>query len=408
MKQTLAGRLVRASAFSSLLVLLLLFSTACGSGEPAENDRDESALTEEALDEGVIELSPQMLAREEFTTAAVEKRSLAPELNTTGQVDFAEGLLAHVTPRIPGRVHEVQATLGDRVKKGQVLIIIDSIELGQAKAAYLQAKAQEDLARQNFERERGLYTDRITSEREMFAAKAAHLESRASLRNAEETLHLYGLSDQKIGALAHESPAASLLPVRAPLSGKVVEKHVAVGELVTPERNLFSIADLSRVWIWIDIYERDLRHVHLEDDVQVEVDAFPGEAFGGKVSYLSDQVDTDTRTVRARVDVENPQRMLRPGMFARVRISDPHQVAQNDGSLAIPEACVLRNGDGFIAFVALDATRFERRAITIGRRGEGYIEILSGLDFGEQVVSDGAFLLKSRASKADQMLGDDQ
>ena len=228
-----------------LLLLLLAVSTSCGPGGPSETHQNEEDHAEEAHEEGVVELSPQMLARVEITTATVEERMLAPELETTGQVDFEQDLLAHVTPRIPGRVHEVHATLGDQVEKGQVLVVIDSIELGQAKVTYLQAKAHEDLARQNFERERGLYADRISSEREMLAAKAAHLEALASLQGAEETLHLYGLSDKEITPLSHEETSASLLPVRAPLGGKVVEKHVTVGELVTPERNMFSIADLK-------------------------------------------------------------------------------------------------------------------------------------------------------------------
>lgn len=384
-----------------LLLLLWVVSTSCGSGGPAETHQDEEDHAEEAHEEGVVELSPQMLARVEITTATVEQRTLAPELETTGQVDFEQDLLAHVTPRIPGRVHEVHATLGDQVEKGQVLVVIDSIELGQAKVTYLQAKAREDLARQNSERERGLYADRISSEQEMLAAKTAHLEAMASLQGAEETLHLYGLSEQEITPLSYEGTSASLLPVRAPLGGKVVEKHVTVGELVTPERNMFSIADLSHVWIWIDVYERDLRHVHIDDDVYVEVDAFPGQAFGGKVSYLSDQVDADTRTIRARVDVENPERQLRPGMFARVRITDPHQVEQDERerSLVVPEACVQRDGKEFIAFVVLGQNRFERREVTLGRKGQGLIEILTGLHSGEEVVCEGAFLLKSEVSK---------
>ncbi len=392
---------MRFPSTSAWLLLLLLLSTSCGSGRPPQNDRDEKEHSEEAHEEGIVELTPEMLKRVEIKTAMVEARTLAPELETTGQVDFDHDLLAHVTPRIPGRVHEVHATLGDQVKTGQVLVVIDSIELGQAKATYLQAKAHEDLARQNFERERDLYTDRISSEREMLVAKAAHLEAVASLQSAEETLHLYGSSDQEIASLSRQGTRASFLPVRAPLSGRVVEKHVTVGELVTPERNLFSIADLSHVWIWIDVYERDLRRVHLEDDVHVEVDAFPEQAFGGKVSYLSDQVDGDTRTVRARIDVENPVRQLRPGMFARVRISDPHQGPEGEleRSLVVPEACVQRDGKEFIAFVRLGDHRFERREVTVGRKGQGLVEIVAGLHSGEEIVSEGTFLLKSEISK---------
>ena len=177
----------------------------------------------------------------------------------------------------------------------------EPIELGRAKSDYLQAKAHEDLSRQNYEREEGLFAERISSEKEMLVAKAAHLEAVARLRNSEETLRLYGLDKQQIETLSYDEGKTSLLPVRSPLSGRVVEKHVTVGELITPERNAFTVADLGHVWIWIDVYEQDLRNVHLEDDVSVAVDAYSGELFGGQVSYLSDQVDG------ARFLVDGPQ-----------------------------------------------------------------------------------------------------
>jgi cobalt-zinc-cadmium efflux system membrane fusion protein len=234
----------------------------------------------------------------------------------------------------------------------------------------------------------------------MLAARAAHLEAFARLKSSEETLRLYGLPDGEIASLGYDEDQASLLAVRAPLAGRVVEKHTAVGELVTPERNMFTIADLGRVWIWIDVYELDLRNVHLEDDVAVAVDAYPGEIFGGKVSYLSDQVDADTRTFRARIDVENRERKLRPGMFARVTLSDPH--SESAGAvpvLVVPAGAVPRDGARFVAFVALGPGRFERRAVEPGRRALGLVEIRSGLAAGESVVVEGTFLLESEASR---------
>lgn len=391
-----------------LLLFLLIFVAACSdhSTEGHDEHGDEThseesgAHGEEIHEEGVVELSPEMLERVKIRTTVVSTRVLPAELLTTGQVDFEQDRLAHVTPRIPGRVDEVQADLGDKIQKGQVLAIIDSIELGQAKSAYLQAKAHEDLARQNFEREEGLFAERISSEKEMLAAKAAHLEATARLRNSEETLRLYGIQDQTIQTLSYEGGQTSLLPVRAPLSGRVVEKHVTVGELVTPERSMFTIADLGHVWVWIDVYERNLRHVHLEDDVAVAADAYPDELFLGKVSYLSDQVDADTRTVRARIDVNNPDHKLRPGMFARVTLTDPHIESTGlEPSLVVPVGAVQRDGEEFIVFVALGDNRFERHEVVVGRSAGGFAEILSGLDPEDTVVIEGAFLLKSEASK---------
>lgn len=391
-----------------LLLISTLFMASCSDHPTEEHDEhgeethseESDGHAEETHEEGVVELGPEMLERVKISTAAVSMRALPAELLTTGQVDFEQDRLAHVTPRIPGRVEEVKTDLGDKVRKGQVLAVIDSIELGQAKSSYLQAKAQEDLARQNLAREEGLFAERISSEKEMLAARAAHLEAIARLRNAEETLRLYGLRNEQIQSLSYDEGQSSLLPVRAPLAGRVVEKHVTVGELVTPERSMFTIADLGHVWIWIDVYEQDLGNVHLEDDVAVAVDAYPTEDFGGKVSYLSAQVDGDTRTVRARIDVDNPEHKLRPGMFARVALSDPHSQSKVlEPTLVVPAGAVQRDGDEFIVFVSLGDNRFERREVEVGRTTGGFAEIRSGLDSANIVVVEGAFLLKSEASK---------
>lgn len=401
MTRSSGAKVIFSTAQLLLLLLLLVPSTACTQPSVTEDAHGDEA-EEEGNQDGIVEIGPEMLEHLEIDTVAVEVRSLPAELETTGQVDFEQDRLAHVTPRIPGRVEEVHADLGDEIKKGQILAVIDSIELGQAKSTYLQGRAHEELARQNFEREEGLYAERISSEQEMLAAKAAHLEAVARLRNAEETLRLYGIQDSQITTLSYKESRTSLLPVRAPLSGRVVEKHVTVGELVTPERNMFAIADLGHVWVWIDVYERDLRHVHLEDDVEVIVDSFPGEVFGGKVSYLSSQVDVDTRTVRARIDVENSEKKLRPGMFAKVRLTDPHQEPsgpESEPSVVVPTLALQRDGAAFIVFVALGQNRFERREVELGRKSGDFVEIRSGLAPTDTVVIQGTFLLKSEASK---------
>jgi cobalt-zinc-cadmium efflux system membrane fusion protein len=148
--------------------------------------------------------------------------------------------------------------------------------------------------------------------------------------------------------------------------------------------------------------------VHLEDDVSLAVDAYPGEFFGGKVSYLSAQVDPGTRTVRARIDVENPQHKLRPGMFARVTLRDPHTAStEREPSLVVPAGAVQRDGHEFVVFVSLGDGRFERREVEVGRAAQGVVEILSGLDAGDTVVIEGAFLLKSEASKGSMGAGHD-
>jgi len=390
-----------------LLTGVLLATAACSDSlqpEAEEHSAETDNAPDEGHDEGVVELNAAKASAAGIETTAASFTSLPALLVTTGQVDFNQDRLAHVSPRISGRVHEAKARLGQRVQRGEVLAMLDSIELGRSKAEYLQAKAREQLNRENYEREQKLYADRISSEREMLAAKAAYIEAKAELQSAEETLHLFGLTDAEVTSVTYENPRRSLLPIRAPLSGKVVEKHVTVGELVTPERNLFSLADLSEVWVWIDVYERDLQQVHVDDQVEVRVDAFPSLGFRGTVSYLSDRVDLDTRRVRARIDVKNPDERLRPGMFAQVELTDPHEGGSSAVKvpvLTIPEDALQRDGDSMTVFIALGGGRFEQRVVLTGRKAGGLVEVTDGLDPGDVVVSAGAFFLKSELAKGE-------
>jgi cobalt-zinc-cadmium efflux system membrane fusion protein len=376
-------------------------------GQETPKQAAEAQGRAETGEAGVIELAPEAYASAGIQTGRVEVRPLAAEIETTGQVGFNEDRIAHVSPRVAGRLTAVRATLGQRVAAGQTLAVIDSVELGKARADYLQAKAREELTRATFDRESRLAADKISSQKEVLEARAAHLEAEAALRNAEETLHLFGLTAGQIEALRDREPGASLMPILTPFAGTVVEKEASLGEMVGPEKRLFTVADLRRVWISIDVFEKDLRRVHLDDGVSVEADAYPGESFQGKVSFVGAQVDPGTRTIRARIDIDNANGRLRPGMFARVKLTDPHAPgggAAGPPVATVPESAIQRKGSGFVAFVPVGERRFQQRAVSTGRRSGGFVEVINGLKPGEQVVVQGVFLLLSEASK--QTLGE--
>jgi cobalt-zinc-cadmium efflux system membrane fusion protein len=377
-----------------------------GEREGEEHGSEANDAEHEGEEEGAVQLSPETAARIRIRVAPVEKRALSGVLNTTGRVDFNQDRLAHVSPRVPGRVHRVRATLGDRVRPGQALAVIDSIELGRARSAFLQAKVRLELARRTLEREQGLLEDRITSEQSVLEARSAEQSALAAYQAARQELRLLGLSSRQIAATSADDPFAALFSLSSPMAGTVVEKHVSLGEVVSPERNLFTVADLSQVWIWIDVYERDLALVHLEDDVEVRVDAFADRTFEGKVAYIRSQVDPDTRTARARIDVVNRDALLRPGMFATVLVTDPHGAggAQAPQVLVVPSGAVQRDGQEHVAFVVAGENRYQRRELELGRRTDAYVEVIDGLAAGESVVVEGTFLLKSEAAK-EQMGG---
>lgn len=369
-----------------------------GEGERASGEHGEA---QEGHEEGVVELTPEAHARAGVKTATVQAQALAGELEMTGQVGFNEDRQAHVGPRISGRITEVRAALGQRVKRGETLAVLDSTELGQAKASYQQGRVRETLTRETYERERKLAADKISSEQEVLTARAAYLEAAAELRRAEATLRLMGLSAGQI-----QGQAGSLSPVSSPFDGTVVEKEASLGEMVSPERKLFTVADLSRVWIWIDVFEKDLRRVHLGDGAAVLVDAYPGETFEGKVSFFAGSVDTSTRTVRARVDVGNGDGRLRPGMFARILLTDPHVRPAGPGVPVVPESALQRQGEEYVVFVPDGERRYRRREVKTGRRAGDWVEILGGLKPGERVVVKGVFLLASEAAKETMGEGD--
>tara|TARA_R110002073_G_scaffold57246_2_gene145657 strand:- start:11280 stop:12530 length:1251 start_codon:yes stop_codon:yes gene_type:complete len=395
-----------------LFAVLGLSLAACGNKEsksPEHADHEQAAGTggkhgdEHEDAPGTIELRPEAAKRTKIVTAKVAARQVALEIHTTGQIGFDENRVAHVSPLVDGRVHKVTGRLGQMVEANEAVAEINSMELGRTKAAYLQAKARRDLTRATYEREKGLSESKISSEQEMMIAKSAYLQAKADFDAAAQTLRLFGIGSKSVEN-TNARGSKALFQVRAPIAGKVVEKHITLGELVTPASKLFTIADLSSVWIWIDIYERNIAAVHLQDIAYVTADSYPGKAFEGRLTYIMDSVDVDTRTVRARIELANPEGVLRPGMFVRVRLADPHgedTTSEAKAVLAIPKDALLREGDASVVFVKLKENHYQKREVEVGRLSDEWGEITSGLAADEEVVVEGGFLLKSEASKAD-------
>lgn len=396
------------------LVMALLAAGCAPSADPGtegmETGRDEHTEDGHGEDEhghdehgeqGVVELAPEAVERIGLATEPAARRELAGVRTTSGTLGFDEERLAHVASRVEGRLVRVPAVLGADVAGGEVLAVVDSVELGEAKAAYLGARARHEVARRRFERESDLHRDRISSEQEVLDAEAAFRVTAAELAASRERLALLGLSDGVIAGLAWEDGELSLAPVRAPFAGRIVSREATLGELVSPRDTLFTLADLSAVWLWIDLYERDLAHVEKGRRVEVRLDAWPDETFTGELAYVADRVDSESRTVRARVDLPNPRGRLKPGMFARVTLASTGAATE---ALAVPRVALQRDGERAIVFVRTAPGVFERREVEVGRVTERLVEIVAGVTPGEEVVTEGAFLLRSQSS-ADQLGG---
>ncbi|WP_298218558.1 efflux RND transporter periplasmic adaptor subunit [Halothiobacillus sp.] len=333
------------------------------------------------------------LSAEETQAAGIKVQKLELQEKTeqvvvTATIQANQDRLAHVAPRMSGRIVKVNASLGDKVKPGQTLAVLDSIELGEARSSYLQGVSEAALAQAGFDRAQRLNADNIIPEKEFLRARAEQEKARAALRAAADKLHMMGVNPEKL--------AGSTFPLTAPFAGTVIEKKAVLGELAPIDQSLFTVADLSTLWIESDLFEKDLGKVKVGAQAAVTVSAYPGEVFKGRLTYISSTMNKETRTVKARVEVPNLGGRLKPEMFATAAINTTRTGAK---ALLVPEDAVLLLQGQPAVFVA-ESGGFEPRAVEVGERAQGYAVLKSGVAAGESVVVSGAYALKARLLKS--------
>jgi cobalt-zinc-cadmium efflux system membrane fusion protein len=308
---------------------------------------------------------------------------LASEFSVTGRVSFDEDRVSHLGPRTEGYVQDIPGELGADVVPGELLAVLESPEVGARRADLSEARLILQIAEENFERQERLEAQGISSRRELLDAEAELRRSQASVQRASERLIALGASEGE----------GAEFTLRAPYAGVIVEKHATRGEIVAPTDRLFTVADLSNLWIELDIYERDLPKVREGQSVTVTTSAYPNELFEGIIVYLADILDAERRTVHARVEVENRNRMLRPGMFATASVALP----EGTPVVALPRDAVQSvEGTDVVWVPGEEPGEFVGRPVLTGQELPGdRIEILSGLAVDEPVVLSGAFTLKS-------------
>lgn len=382
MKKTLLGVMV--------LVFLVSFSS-CGEGEEANHEEE----THEKKDANLVQLKSTETAN--IRIEEVSLRSLENVLQVPGNVQFNENKLAHVGSRVPGRVVEVRANLGDKVKQGDSLAIIDSTELGTAQSEYLKAKANFLAQEKAYERAKKLLEGKAISLGEYQKREAEYMTVRAEFKAAEDKLHLLGLSEAEVKHIGSEHVINSKVAVRAPFSGTVVERHATLGEVIEPAANLFTLADLSTLWVIADLPEKDITLAKTGLPVEIKVSSYPDEVFKGTVAYIADQIDPSTRTVKVRTEVDNSLGKLKPEMFATIFITT--QIMSD--VLAIPQEAVQTDGNKKIVFIDKGNGGFEKREVSLGNQVDSFYQVVSGVKPGERIVTKGSFLLKSEAEKGE-------
>lgn len=403
----------RVSAFS--LILGLVLGIVAGAsvwpwlrGHPDAVPREQVSTPEEAP--RTVELPEAAQRNAGVSTAPAAIMTLPTTIELTGVVTPEEAHVAHIRPLARGLIEEVPVRLGDRVTKGQPLVVYDNIALGELIGEYLTLQAtlrqaQTDLEVKRTTLQRGealIKTEAIAQQaldqrRAEFAnAEAAVASERARVSKVEEQLHRFGMSDPDLARLrpeegqdAHRTASHNVL--RAPFDGIITKYDVAAGELVEPERELFTITNLSTVWVLADLYEKDVAKIQPDTDVTVRVEAYPGRKFRGRLTYISDLIDPKTRTAKVRCVVPNADGALKLEMFAKVvaPLRDRRQV------LTVPVDAVQQIDQQAVVFVRQSATRFQRRDITVGATAGDRIEISGPINPGEVVVGKGSFYLKT-------------
>lgn len=344
---------------------------------------------------GSVRMTAEVQKQNGVVVAAAKRQPLAGIISATGKVEANADRIAHVSPRISGKIVSVKASLGDSVSAGQVMATLDSVELGEALSRYHQSRTKLALAQANMDRVKTLVEKKIAARKDIFQAETDYKTAQTELHADEERLSLYGVSISDVKADSHKRP---LLPVRSPIGGIITEKHAIVGELADPSKSLYTVADLSSVWVMVDINEKDLAKVHRGQAATVMVGAFPDKKFRGRINHIADVVDQSTRTVKARIEVANPGRRLKPEMFATAELA----LAGNAPPVvAVPEDA-LQDLDGKkVVFVAEEEAEFAARQVEAGRAAGGMVEIVSGLKEGERYAVKGAFILKSEIKKGE-------
>ena len=380
-----------------LPALLVAFSLAAGLVACGKNSEDPSIDKSQAAatPAGLLRLTPEEVSRVVMEVVPVARGQFRAYREFPATIQPNENELAEVTTLIRGRVVKVHIDVGQDVKKNMLLAMLHSADLGLAEGAYLKASAKLHEAELAYERAKDLHEHKAVSLAELQRREAEMKTARAEARETQNRLELLGVQAQEVERLEREHTIKADVPLRAPFDGRVIMRNITRGEVVETQHKLFTVADLSDVWAIGSVPEKDVQFIRKDQNVEVIAAAYPHGIFPGTITYISDVLDPATRTMRLRVTVPNPDRLLKPEMFALVRI---YAVPKPD-LLTIPLSAVQNGSAGKIAFVQRAPAEFEIRPVKLGEEQGDMVVVQEGLHEGERVVGRGSFTLKSEMER---------
>ncbi len=364
------------------------------SADEEHDAHDENDDHGEEDDHGLIRLSSAELDEFGIEVQTAIGGQIVGLLTLPGEIVLNADQVAHIVPRVPGIVKRVDKRLGDDVKPTEVMAVLESRELAEAKAEYLAAGQRLALAQATFASSETLKGKGIMPELDFLAIRRERDEAQIEVRAAEYKLHALGLTDEEMARIPKEDDSAfSRYELRAPFAGTVIDKHITLGEVVTSDSDVFALADLSSVWVHLTVYQKDLPSVRAGQSVVVVFGHDIPDAYG-TIDYVSPIVEETTRTATARIVLPNPQRQWRPGLFITGRL----EVETVHAKVLVPKTALQTVEERLAVFVETEGG-FELRWVTLGRSDDANVELVEGLAAGERYVAVGAFSLKAELGK---------
>jgi len=380
--------MTRVHVQSALALGLVLMLAACSKGdrERASQMTSYSTNASQSSTPRLFTIPGDQMAHVQVVT--VEPGTLTRTLRLTGAVAYNAFKTTPVITQVGGPVSRILVVPGQHVRAGQPMLEVSSPDYSQLLDAYLKAADSFRLADKNYTRAQDLYQHHAIAERDLEVAESDRNQARADLNAAEQGMKILGIKNPS--GLA-KAPSSAQIPVLAPIGGEVVERLVSPGQVVQAgQTQAFTISDLSTVWVLANVYQSDLAYVRSGNDVVVQTDAYPG-SFHGRISYVSPSLDPNTRTLQARIVVDNPGEKLKKDMYCTVTVT----AGSIANVLAVPDSSVLRddNNQPFV-YVETGTNQFGRRDVDVGEKQNGKVQILKGISAGERVVGDGSLFLQ--------------
>ncbi|MFH2210208.1 MAG: efflux RND transporter periplasmic adaptor subunit [Pseudomonadota bacterium] len=371
-------------------MLVVMSLTAVLSG--CQDKEVPSAVTAAPVDPSLVTVSADFLQRLKIAPAG--EGEVTETLRVPARIEVDEQRVARIGATVTGRVTQIHATLGQRVTRGEQLATLHSTELSAAQLAYLKALSQAELQQRAVDRAKLLFASDVIGSAELQKRESELAQAQAEMQASEGQLSVLGMTESAMSKLAASRTVHSLSSITATLDGAVIERKVTPGQVVQPADALFTVADLSHVWLVAEVPEQQAVLVKKGEAAEAEVPALNGKRIEGRLIYVADIVNPDRRTVTVRMDVDNPDRLLKPEMLASMLIQGTPQ-----RRLLVPAAAVVREDNKDHVFIQLDGTRFQLRPVILGQESSGYVPVQSGLKSGERIVTEGAFHLNNERKR---------